>query len=58
MIKCIYCFFIEFAEIIKSLIGGESKVIITAAIEDDPQRRKPDVTKAMTFLNWKHIYIY
>jgi len=34
-------------------VGGKSEVIITAAVEDDPQRRKPDITRAMTYLNWK-----
>lgn len=24
-----------------------------AAVEDDPQRRKPDITRAKTFLNWE-----
>lgn len=39
--------------IIKGLVGGKSKVITTPAVEDDPQRRKPDITRAMTYLNWK-----
>ncbi|KAE9544497.1 hypothetical protein AGLY_000038 [Aphis glycines] len=43
----------EFAVIIKGLVGGKSKVITTPAVEDDPQRRKPDITRAMTYLNWK-----
>ncbi|XP_050549042.1 UDP-glucuronic acid decarboxylase 1 isoform X2 [Daktulosphaira vitifoliae] len=43
----------EFAIIIKDLVGGKSKIITTPAVEDDPQRRKPDITRAMTYLNWK-----
>lgn len=43
----------EFAMIIKGLVGGKSKVIMTPAVEDDPQRRKPDIMRAMTYLNWK-----
>lgn len=39
--------------IIKDLIGGNSEIIIMPAVEDDPQRRKPDITRAMTYLNWK-----
>jgi len=40
------------------LVGGKSKVITTPAVEDDPQRRKPDITRAMTYLNWKpKVYI-
>lgn len=35
------------------LIGGKSEVIMTPAVEDDPQRRKPDIRRAMTYLNWK-----
>lgn len=53
IIKILYKCIIEFADIIKSLVGGKSEVIITAAVEDDPQRRKPDITRAMTYLNWK-----
>ncbi|XP_050424933.1 UDP-glucuronic acid decarboxylase 1 isoform X1 [Adelges cooleyi] len=43
----------EFAKIIKDLVGGESQIISKSAVEDDPQRRKPDITRAMTYLNWK-----
>jgi len=43
----------EFAVIIKGLVGGKSEVIMTPAVEDDPQRRKPDIMRAMTYLNWK-----
>lgn len=38
--------------IIKNLVGGKSNIITTPAVEDDPQRRKPDITRAMTYLNW------
>lgn len=53
MALIVFLFFTEFALIIKGLVGGKSKVIITPAVEDDPQRRKPDITRAMTYLNWK-----
>ncbi|XP_059156875.1 UDP-glucuronic acid decarboxylase 1-like isoform X3 [Physella acuta] len=43
----------EFARIIQSLVGGDSKVIKKTAMEDDPQRRKPDITRAMKFLGWR-----
>jgi len=39
--------------IINDLVGGKSKIVTTPAVEDDPQRRKPDITRAMTYLNWK-----
>ncbi|GLV41437.1 UDP-xylose synthase [Carabus blaptoides fortunei] len=43
----------EFATIIKDLVGGQSKIQQVAAVEDDPQRRKPDITRAKTYLNWE-----
>lgn len=39
--------------IIKDLIGGTSKIIRLAAVEDDPQRRKPDISRAKKYLNWE-----
>lgn len=57
---CIFSLAIEFAVIIKDIAGGTSKILKTAAVEDDPQRRKPDITKAREILNWspkvKNIY--
>lgn len=52
-LKNIYYCITEFAVIIKGLVGGKSKIVTTSAVEDDPQRRKPDITRAMTYLNWK-----
>ncbi|XP_073843336.1 UDP-xylose synthase [Musca autumnalis] len=43
----------EFAFIIKELVGGHSKVERTDAMEDDPQRRKPDISRAKKYLNWE-----
>lgn len=43
----------EFAIIIKELVGGPSKIEQVAAVEDDPQRRKPDITRAQTYLSWE-----
>uniref|UniRef100_U5EXQ8 UDP-glucuronic acid decarboxylase 1 n=1 Tax=Corethrella appendiculata TaxID=1370023 RepID=U5EXQ8_9DIPT len=43
----------EFAEIIRDLVGGKSKIIQTPAVEDDPQKRKPDITRAKKYLNWE-----
>ncbi|KAK0098921.1 hypothetical protein PV326_013702 [Microctonus aethiopoides] len=43
----------EFAVIINDLIGGKSKIIKLAAVEDDPQRRKPDIHRAKIYLNWE-----
>lgn len=49
----LFCFVVEFAVIIKKLVGGKNKIEQGDAVEDDPQRRKPDITRAMTYLNWK-----
>lgn len=43
----------EFAVIIKELVGGKSKIRQIAAVEDDPQRRKPDIARAKKYLNWE-----
>ncbi|CAD7092465.1 unnamed protein product [Hermetia illucens] len=43
----------EFAVIIKDLVGGTSIISQGAAVEDDPQRRKPDITRAKRYLNWE-----
>lgn len=43
----------EFAIIIKKLVGGISEIKQTDAVEDDPQRRKPDISRAKEFLNWQ-----
>lgn len=45
---------VDFAVIIRDLIGGKtSKIETMPAVEDDPQRRKPDITRAKKFLNWE-----
>lgn len=44
----------EFAMIIKNLVPGcRSTVATGAAVEDDPQRRRPDITIAEEHLGWK-----
>lgn len=46
-------YFSEFALIIKNLVPGCRSTLATgAAVEDDPQRRRPDITVAETQLNW------
>jgi dTDP-glucose 4,6-dehydratase len=44
---------LEFAELIIKLTGTGSKIIHEAIPEDDPRRRKPDITKARTLLGWE-----
>lgn len=48
-----YLYIIEFATIIKDLVGGRSQVEHMAGVEDDPQRRRPDITRAKNYLNWE-----
>jgi nucleoside-diphosphate-sugar epimerase len=44
---------IEIAAIIKDLTKTQSEIIFTKAYEDDPKRRKPDLTKAYDLLQWQ-----
>ena len=45
---------LEFAKIIKKLAKSKSKLIFSQPLpEDDPLRRKPDITKAKIVLLWK-----
>lgn len=40
--------------IIRDLVGGKtSKMETMPAVEDDPQRRKPDISRAKKYLNWE-----
>ena len=41
---------LEFAEVVRKLIGGDSTIQHLPAREDDPRRRCPDITKARTHL--------
>lgn len=43
----------EFAVIIHDLVGGRSEIKTMPAVEDDPQRRKPDITRAKTIIHWE-----
>lgn len=43
----------EFASIIHEMVGGKSVIINKDAMEDDPQRRKPDITRATNMLGWQ-----
>ena len=44
----------QLAETVVSLVDGtKSKVIFLPLPMDDPKKRKPDITKAETILNWK-----
>ncbi|KAJ4428178.1 hypothetical protein ANN_24193 [Periplaneta americana] len=43
----------EFAFMIKELVGKSSTIKQVAAVEDDPQRRKPDISRAKKYLGWE-----
>ncbi|XP_012225540.1 UDP-glucuronic acid decarboxylase 1 [Linepithema humile] len=43
----------EFARMIKDLVGATSEIIELAAVEDDPQRRRPNIRRAKEYLNWE-----
>jgi len=42
-------------EIIALVEGTKSKVIYEDLPEDDPKRRRPDITKAQTLLGWNPV---
>lgn len=44
---------IELATIIKRLVGAHSELIFEPLPQDDPVRRKPDITRAIERLGWK-----
>ena len=46
---------LEFAELIRKKVNSTSEIVHKEAATDDPQKRKPDITKAKTYLKWKPI---
>jgi len=42
-----------FASLIRDMVGGESDIVHLPAVEDDPQRRRPDISRAKEKLNWE-----
>ncbi len=43
---------LELARLIKEITGSSSEIVFKERPEDDPDRRKPDITKAKKILNW------
>ena len=44
----------EYAELVKSLAGSESEIVLTEELpEDDPKKRRPDITRARSLLSWE-----
>lgn len=35
------------------MVGGNSRIVHEAEVEDDPQRRRPDITRAKVYLKWE-----
>jgi dTDP-glucose 4,6-dehydratase len=44
---------LEFAKHIRHMTGSKSAIVFQALPEDDPQQRKPDITKARAVLGWE-----
>ncbi len=46
---------LEFAEMINKLVGNQAGVVYKPAerLDSDPQRRRPDITRASTILGWE-----
>ena len=44
---------LELAKLIRELTNSSSEIVFEALPKDDPPRRKPDITKAKTLLDWE-----
>jgi len=44
---------VEFARLIKQIVGAKSKIVYESLPKDDPVRRKPDITIARKLLDWE-----
>lgn len=44
---------LEFAERIRAATGSESEIVFEPLPQDDPQRRRPNIDKAMATLGWE-----
>ena len=44
---------LEIAELIRELTGNRSEIEFAALPEDDPVRRRPDISRAKKWLGWK-----
>ncbi|PZO45710.1 MAG: NAD-dependent dehydratase [Leptolyngbya sp.] len=43
---------LQLAQTVQSMVNPDADLVYKPLPEDDPQRRKPDITKAKTFLDW------
>ncbi|KAG9492505.1 hypothetical protein GDO78_000806 [Eleutherodactylus coqui] len=46
---------LEFARLIKHLVGSGGEIQFLSEAQDDPQRRKPDIRKAKLLLGWEPV---
>ncbi|KAF7252918.1 UDP-glucuronic acid decarboxylase 1 [Varanus komodoensis] len=46
---------LEFAQLIKKLVGSGSEIQFLSEAQDDPQKRKPDIKKAKLLLGWEPV---
>jgi len=46
---------LEFAETIRSMTGSGSEIVFEPLPQDDPKRRRPDISKAKRVLGWEPI---
>jgi UDP-glucuronate decarboxylase len=44
---------LELAQAVQNLVNPEAKIQFEPLPSDDPRRRRPDITKAKTWLNWE-----
>lgn len=44
---------VEFAQIIKTLVDGSSEIVHKPPMEDDPHRRRPDISRAKQYIGWQ-----
>ena len=43
----------EFASVIKAQVGSNSDIVFKDPVEDDPRRRRPDISLAKRVLKWE-----
>lgn len=44
---------VEFAEVIRRMTGTQSEIVFEPLPQDDPKRRRPDISKAKRLLGWE-----
>ena len=47
-----FAVFCSFYRTFKQILGSKSEIVNKPIMQDDPQRRKPDITKAKQELGW------